>query len=99
VATGDKVGTRADGWPAMIGGIETRGDQLTTLTISPMIIADRRQRPGSREPSPFDFTDYGFPAAIIVAIVAESTAIIALTAYRALSGVRMLAPRTQRRTH
>jgi hypothetical protein len=37
----------------------------------------------------FGFTDYGFRPAIVVAIVAESVAVVALTAYLALSGFRV----------
>ena len=53
----------------------------------------------SESSSLFGFTDYGFRTTIVVAIVAESTAIIALTAYLALAGVRIVVPRTHVRTH
>src|SRR5947209_12852200 len=43
----------------------------------------------SESSSLFGFTDYGFRATIVVAIVAESTAIMGLTAYLALAGVHM----------
>jgi len=52
----------------------------------------------SESSSLFGFTDYGFRTTIVVAIVAESTAILALTAHLALSGARTLIPRTQPRT-
>ncbi len=53
----------------------------------------------SETSSLFGFTDYGFRTTIVVAIVAESTAIVALTAYLALAGVRMLVPRPQLRSY
>jgi hypothetical protein len=37
----------------------------------------------------FGFTDYGFRPTIVVAIAAEVTAIVGLTAYLALAGVRI----------
>jgi hypothetical protein len=52
----------------------------------------------SESSSLFGFTDYGFRVTIVVAIVAESTAIMALTAYLALAGVRMDVPRTHLRS-
>jgi hypothetical protein len=53
----------------------------------------------SESSSLFGFADYGFRATIVVAIVAESTTIVALTAYLALAGVRMVVPRTHLRSH
>jgi hypothetical protein len=53
----------------------------------------------SESSSLFGFTDYGFRATIVVAIVAESTAIMALSGYLALAGVRMVVPRTHLRSH
>ena len=53
----------------------------------------------SESSSLFGFTDYGFRTTIVVAIVAESIAVIALTAYLALAGVRIVVPRTHVRTH
>jgi uncharacterized membrane protein len=47
----------------------------------------------------FGFTDYGFRTTIVVAIVAESIAVMALTAYLALAGVRTVVPRTHLRSH
>lgn len=46
----------------------------------------------SETSSLFGFTDYGSRPTIVVAIVAESTAIITLTAYLALADVRLLHP-------
>jgi hypothetical protein len=43
----------------------------------------------SESSSLFGFTDYGFRPTIVVAIVAEATAIVALTAYLALADVRV----------
>jgi hypothetical protein len=43
----------------------------------------------SESSSLFGFTDYGFRPMIVVAIVAEATAIVALTAYLALADVRV----------
>jgi len=43
----------------------------------------------------FGFTDYGFRPAIVTAIVAEAVAVVALSAYLALAGIR--APRVHRR--
>lgn len=53
----------------------------------------------SESSSLFGFTDYGFRATIVVAIVAESIAVIGLTAYLALAGVRTVVPRTHLRSH
>ncbi len=53
----------------------------------------------SETSSLFGFTDYGFRATIVVAIVAESIAVMALTTYLALAGVRILVPRTQLGSH
>jgi hypothetical protein len=53
----------------------------------------------SESSSLFGFTDYGFRPTIVVAIVAESTAIVALTAYLALAGVRLVVARTDLRSH
>ncbi len=53
----------------------------------------------SQSSSLFGFTDYGFRATIVVAIVAESIAIMALTGYLALSGLHVLGSRAQLRTH
>jgi hypothetical protein len=55
-----------------LGGILIAGSSLIALWIS-------------ETSSLFGFTDYGFRPAIVVAIVAESTAVIALTAYLALT--------------
>jgi hypothetical protein len=52
-----------------------------------------------RSSSLFGFTDYGFRATIVVAIVAESIAIMTLTGHLALSGVHVLGSPAQRRTH
>lgn len=49
----------------------------------------------SETSSLFGFTDYGFRPTIVVAIVAESTAVAALTAYLALARVHRPRPRTQ----
>jgi hypothetical protein len=49
----------------------------------------------SESSSLFGFTDYGFRSTIVVAIVAESTAVVALSAYLALSGIRLV----QRQPH
>jgi hypothetical protein len=53
----------------------------------------------SESSSLFGFTDYGFRATIVVAIVAESIAILALTAYLALADVRVARPHMRLRTH
>jgi hypothetical protein len=53
----------------------------------------------SETSSLFGFTDYGFRPTIIVAIVAESTAIAALSAFLALAGFRVLHPRARLRSH
>jgi hypothetical protein len=55
-----------------LGGIGLAGSSLIGLWIS-------------ETSSLFGFTDYGFRPAIVAAIVAESTAVIALTAYLALA--------------
>jgi len=47
----------------------------------------------------FGFTDNGFRSTIVVAIVAESIAILALTAYLALDGVRLSRPPARLRPH
>lgn len=41
----------------------------------------------------FGFTDYGFRPAIVAAVLAESTAIVALSAYLALTHLRLPRPR------
>jgi hypothetical protein len=46
----------------------------------------------SETSSLFGFTDYGFRTTIVVAIVAESIAIVALTAYLALAHLRPFQP-------
>ncbi len=53
----------------------------------------------SESSSLFGFTDYGFRSTILVAIIAESIAIVALTAYLALSEIRLFHPRMRLRTH
>lgn len=55
-----------------LGGIGLAGSSLIALWIS-------------ETSSLFGFTDYGFRPAIVAAIVAELTAVIALTAYLALA--------------
>lgn len=47
----------------------------------------------------FGFTDYGFRPTIVVAIVAESAAIVALTAFLALSDVPLAQPLMRLRSH
>jgi hypothetical protein len=47
----------------------------------------------SESSSLFGFTDYGFRPTIVAAIVAESTAVVGLTAYLALARVRIAIPR------
>jgi hypothetical protein len=49
----------------------------------------------SESSSLFGFTEFGFRSSIVVAIVAESIAIVALTAYLALNGVHLV----HRRAH
>lgn len=53
----------------------------------------------SETSSLFGFADYGFRTTIVVAIVAESTAILALTAYLVLTRARIAVPRTHLRSH
>ena len=53
----------------------------------------------SESSSLFGFTDYGFRSTIVVAIVAESIAIVALTAYLAFDNVHLSHPHTRLRTH
>jgi hypothetical protein len=53
----------------------------------------------SESSSLFGFTDYGFRSTIVVAIVAESIAIVALTAYLALDDVHLSHPHMRLRTH
>jgi hypothetical protein len=68
-----------------LGGIGIAGSSLIGLWI--------------RETSSlFGFTDYGFRPAIVAAIVAESTAIVALTSYLALADVHLLHPVPHLRT-
>ena len=52
----------------------------------------------SESSSLFGFTDYGFRPTITAAIVAESIAVVALTAYLALDSPRLLHPRLRLRT-
>jgi hypothetical protein len=47
----------------------------------------------------FGFTDYGFRTTIVVAIAAESIAIVALSAYLALAHLRPLQPLRPRPSH
>ena len=53
----------------------------------------------SESSSLFGFTDYGFRPTIVAAIIAESIAIVALTAYLALAGVRLSRPLTRLPSH
>jgi len=53
----------------------------------------------SESSSLFGFTDSGFRSTIVVAIVAESIAVVALTAYLALADVRVAHPQMRLRTH
>jgi hypothetical protein len=53
----------------------------------------------SESSSLFGFTDYGFRPTIVTAIVAESIAIVALTAYLALADIRVLRPPMRLRPH
>jgi hypothetical protein len=69
-----------------LSGIGIAGSSLIGLWIS-------------ESSSLFGFTDYGFRATIVVAIVAESAAIVALTAYLVLAGVPKVVPRTHLRSH
>jgi hypothetical protein len=52
----------------------------------------------SESSSLFGFTDYGFRPTIVAAIVAESIAVLALSAYLALESPRLLHPRLRLRT-
>lgn len=52
----------------------------------------------SESSSLFGFTDHGFRPTIVAAIVAESVAVLALTAYLALESPRLLHPRLRLRT-
>ncbi len=52
----------------------------------------------SESSSLFGFTDYGFRPTIVAAIVAESIAVLALTAYLALDRPRLLHPGMRLRT-
>ena len=63
-----------------LSGIGIAGSSLIGLWIS-------------ESSSLFGFTDYGFRPTIVVAIVAESTVILSLTAYLALAYRRMASPR------
>ncbi len=65
-----------------LGGIALAASSLLALWISETW-------------SLFGFTDYGFRPAILTAIVAEALAVVALSAYLALAGVRW--PRLHRR--
>jgi hypothetical protein len=47
----------------------------------------------------FGFTDYGFRPTIVVAIVSESIAIVALTAFLALGDLHLSLPHARLRTH
>lgn len=69
-----------------LGGIGIAGTSLIGLWIS-------------ESSSLFGFTDYGFRPAIVAAIVAESVAILALTAYLVLADARLLHPLPRLRTH
>ena len=53
----------------------------------------------SETSSLFGFTDYGFRSTIVVAIVAESVAIVALTFYLALANIRLARPLAHLPTH
>jgi hypothetical protein len=53
----------------------------------------------SESSSLFGFTDSGFRSTIVVAIVAEPIAVVALTAYLALADVRVARPQLRLRTH
>jgi hypothetical protein len=53
----------------------------------------------SESSSLFGFTDYGFRPTIVAAIVAESVAVVALSAYLALDELPVLHPRLRPRTH
>jgi DNA-binding CsgD family transcriptional regulator len=68
------------------GGIALAGSSLIGLWIS-------------ESSSLFGFTDHGFRTTIIVAIVAESLTIVALTAYLALSDVGLPHPLRRLRIH
>jgi hypothetical protein len=53
----------------------------------------------SESSSLFGFTDYGFRPTIVTAIVAESTAVVALSAYLVLARVRIAIPRARLSSH
>ena len=53
----------------------------------------------SETSSLFGFTDYGFRTTIVVAVVAESVAVGALTAYLALAHLRWLHPLSRHPSH
>jgi hypothetical protein len=53
----------------------------------------------SESSSLFGFTDYGSRPTIVAAIVAESVAVAALTAYLALADLHVFRPRMRPRTH
>ncbi len=53
----------------------------------------------SETSSLFGFTDSGFRTTIVVAIIAESTAVVALTAYLALARGRIIVPRMRLGSH
>jgi hypothetical protein len=65
-----------------LGGIGLAASSLIGLWIS-------------ETSSLFGFTDYGFRPTIVAAIAAESTAIVALTGYLALGGVRLSSARRE----
>ena len=69
-----------------LSGIAIAGSSLIGLWIS-------------ESSSLFGFTDYGFRPTIVSAIVAESIAIVALSAYIVLARVRIPTPRTPLRGH
>ncbi len=62
-----------------LGGIGIAGTSLVALWIS-------------ESSSLFGFTDHGYRPAIVVAIVAEAAAVVALSAYLALSDARLPHP-------
>lgn len=53
----------------------------------------------SENSSLFGFTDYGFRPTIVAAVIAESTAIVGLTAFVALTRIRAGMPRTRVHSH
>jgi hypothetical protein len=69
-----------------LGGIGVAATSLIGLWIS-------------ETSSLFGFTDYGFRTTILVAIVAESIAIVSLTAYLALAHLRPFQPLRPRPSH